>query len=168
MRRRDFIGLLGGAAASLPRVARAQPTVRMRRIGVLEGGSATDADAQSDVKAFEERLQKLGWTPDNVVIDYRWATGDAERARALARELLSMTPDVVLAIGIAPVAALREETHTVPILFARVSDPVGQGFVASLARPGGNVTGFSNFEPAMGANGCKLSKRSPQIPTTWR
>jgi len=150
MKRREFITLLGRAALAWPLAARAQQGERMRRIGVLMGGAASDPDFQSNVKAFEKALRDLGWTSGgNIVIDYRWASGNDALARAFARELLGMSPDLVVAVGLVSIVALRDATHTVPIVFARVSDPVGFGFVASLARPGGNVTGFVNFEPAI-------------------
>jgi putative ABC transport system substrate-binding protein len=150
MRRRQFITLLGGTVLAWPLVARAQQAERVRRVGVLMGGSASDPDFQSSVRAFEDALRDLGWTSgSNIVIDYRWISGDAALARALASELLGMSPDAVLAVGLAPIVALRDATHTVPVVFARVSDPVGLGIVTSLARPAGNVTGFINFEPAI-------------------
>jgi putative ABC transport system substrate-binding protein len=128
-------------------------------------GGAPAPDTQSDMAAFAESLQKFGWSIGrNLIIDYRWAAGDVSRARVFARELLSLAPDVVLATGTGPVVVLREETRTVPIVFARVSDPLGQGFVTSLARPGGNVTGFSNFEFEMGGKWLQILKEvAPNI-----
>jgi putative ABC transport system substrate-binding protein len=151
MKRRDFIAMLGGTIAAWPVSAHAQQGEHMRRIGVLMGYKETDPEVNAILSEFTQGLAGLGWTNGrNLRIDVRWAAGGSARAKAFARELLSMTPDVVLAVGgPAPVVALRDETHTLPIVFARVSDPVGQGLVASLARPGGNVTGFSNFEPEM-------------------
>jgi putative ABC transport system substrate-binding protein len=149
MRRRKFVGLLGGAIA-WPIAASAQQD-RVKRVGVLEGGNPTEPDAEADKAAFEESLQSLGWTLGrNIVVEYHWAGGDADVALAQAKDLLRMSPDVVVTVGLAPTTALHGETHTLPIVFARVSDPVGKGFVANLARPGGNVTGFSNFELTMG------------------
>jgi putative ABC transport system substrate-binding protein len=148
--RREFISALGGASLAWPLAARAQQGDRMQRIGVLMATQESDPETQSWKKAFVQRLEELGWTDGrNVRIDYRWANGDAALSRTLARELLGMAPDVVLAVGVASLSALQQETRTVPIVFARVSNPVERGFVASLAKPGGNVTGFSNFEPAM-------------------
>jgi putative ABC transport system substrate-binding protein len=148
--RRQFISAIGGATVAWPLAARAQQAERVRRVGVLMGGSPNDPDFQSNTRAFEDALRDLGWTSGrNILIDYRWISGDAALARTLASELLGMSPDVVLTVGLAPIVALHDATHTVPVVFARVSDPVGLGIVASLARPGGNVTGFINFEPAI-------------------
>jgi putative ABC transport system substrate-binding protein len=123
----------------------------VRHIGLLRDQQPSDPDAQADFAAFEKAFENLGWTLGrNVIIDYRWSGGNPERARALAKELLKTPPDMVIAVGIAAVLALHNETHSVPIVFARVSDPIGKGLVASLAEPGGNITGFSNFEVAMG------------------
>jgi ABC-type uncharacterized transport system substrate-binding protein len=147
MKRRDFIALLGGAAAAWPLAARAQQPGRMRRIGVLMNAGADDADGQARVIAFVQALQELGWTNGrNARIDIRWGAGDAERYRQYAAELLALAPDVILAPTSAVVAALQRATRTVPIVFVGVIDPVGAGFVASLARPGGNTTGFAAFE----------------------
>jgi putative tryptophan/tyrosine transport system substrate-binding protein len=150
MKRREFIALLGGAVAvSYPGAAHAQD--RMRRVAVSRDTNAGDPDAEADNAAFEKTIQELGWAIGrNITIDYRWSGGNAERARVLASEALKTLPDVIVAIGTASVGALRAETRTVPIVFARVSDPVGQGFVTNLAKPGGNITGFSNFELSMG------------------
>ena len=149
MRRREFITLWGSAAA-WPIAAMAQQD-HVRRLGVLRGANASDPDAQSDVAAFESAFRDLGWALGrNVIIDYRWSGGDAERARALAKELLKTSPDAVIAVGTAAITAFQGQTDTVPIVFARISDPVGKGFVTNLARPRGNITGFSNFEFAMG------------------
>ena len=150
MKRRDFLVLLSGAAATWPHAARTQQD-RVRRVGVLRDAQPSDPDAQSDIAAFENAFQKLGWRlGHNVTVEYHWSGGDPELSRALAKELLKTPPDVIIAVGTAAVSALRNETHTIPIVFARVSDPVGKGLVASLARPGGNITGFSNFELDMG------------------
>ena len=143
MRRREFITLLGGAAAAWPLAARAQQRERMRRIGVLLPAAADDPEAQARVAAFLQGLQQLGWTIGrNVRIDYRWAATNADRIRRHAAELVALAPDVILAAGSPAVAALQQATRTVPIVFASVADPVGAGFVESLARPGGNATGF--------------------------
>jgi putative tryptophan/tyrosine transport system substrate-binding protein len=145
MRRREFIMLLGGAAA-WPLAVRAQQRERMRRIGVLMNLAADDPEGQSRITAFVQGLQQLGWTEGhNVRIDYRWGAGDAEHFRRYAAELVALAPDVIMASG-ATVVALLETTRTVPIVFVNVTDPVGLGVVESLARPGGNATGFTPFE----------------------
>ena len=146
MRRREFIRLLGGTAAAWPFVARAQQTERTRRIGILMS-AADDAEGQARIAALREGLHKLGWTEGrNLGIDARWAAGDAERARTFVAELVQASPDVILANSSPAVAALRQETRAIPIVFAAVIDPLGQGFVENLARPGGNITGFTNME----------------------
>ena len=143
MKRREFITLLGGAAAAWPLAARAQQAERMRRIGVLMPLAADDPESQRRIAAFLQGLQQLGWTDGrNMRIDTRWATGDADRLRRHAAELVALAPDVILASGGTVVAPLLQATRTVPIVFALIVDPVGAGFVASLARPGGNATGF--------------------------
>jgi putative tryptophan/tyrosine transport system substrate-binding protein len=147
MRRRDFITVLGGVAVVWPLAARAQQPERMRRIGMLMSLAADDPESLARLTAFLQRLQELGWTDGrNIRIDYRWAAGDAERSRRYAAELVALAPDVTLAAGSVDLAALQQATRTVPIVFVHVSDPVGAGFVNSLARPGGNTTGFSQFE----------------------
>lgn len=164
MRRREFIRGIAGAIAAWPPVAHAQQQ-RIRRVGALKDSNPSDPDAQADYAAFEDALRNLGWIVGrNLIVDYRWSGGDAEQARALAKELVATTPDVIIAVGSAPLRALREQTHTIPVLFARVSDPLGLGFVANLARPGGNITGFSNFELAMGGKWLEVLKEiAPQI-----
>jgi len=145
--RRRFITLLGGAAFAWPPAARAQQPERMRRIGVLMAQAADDPEYQNRVAAFLQGLEQLGWTDGrNVRIDYRWGAGDAGRIRRYAGELVALAPDVILATGTSTVAPLQQATHTVPIVFVNVVDPVGAGFVASLAQPGGNATGFTLFE----------------------
>ena len=147
MRRREFITLVGGAAAAWPLAARAQQLDRMRRVGVLLPFTADDQEGQARLMAFAQRLQQLGWTVGtNLRIDARWGAGDAERIRKYAAELLALTPDVVVANGGPEVSALRQTTRTVPIVFANTADPVGQGFVASLSRPGGTITGFTPLD----------------------
>src|SRR5262245_13721828 len=145
MKRRQFITLLGGAAAcAWPLAARAQQPERVRRIGVLMNLASDDAEGQARLAAFHQALQQLGWSDGrNVRIDYRWAAGDAGRFHTYAEELLALGPDVILASATPSVQALQQATRTVPIVFAIVADPVGAGFVDSLARPGGNVTGFT-------------------------
>src|SRR5712691_11365580 len=137
MKRRRFITLLGGATVALPLAARAQQGARIRRIGVLMSLAADDAESQARHAAFLQGLQEWGWTVGrNVQIDYRWAAGDADRMRKYAAELVALAPDVILATGTPVTAALQQATHTVPIVFAQVPDPVAKGFVASLAQPG--------------------------------
>jgi len=148
MRRREFITLLSGATVAWPLAARGQQPERMRRIGVLTSGAdADDPDGRARSAAFLQGLQQLGWTDGrNIRIDYRWGAGDADNMRKYAAELVSLVPDVILASGTATVAPLLQETRTVPIVFVQVADPVGAGFVDSLAKPGGNATGFVLFE----------------------
>jgi ABC-type uncharacterized transport system substrate-binding protein len=164
LNRREFITLLGGAAA-WPFAARAQQGERVRRIGVLMPYAENDAEAQARVAAFREGLQKLGWTEGrHVRIDYRWAGDDADRLRGYAAELVGMTPDVILAGPQTAMSALYRETRTIPIVFAQVGDPVGQGFVASLARPGANITGFVSLEYAIGVKWLELLKQiAPRV-----
>ena len=165
MRRRDFITLLGGAAAAWPLAARAQQGKRMRRIGVLTNLAENDPEERRRMAAFLQALQKLGWRDgDNVRIDYRGALGKADNARRYAAELVALAPDVILASGSVSTGALFEATSTVPIVFAHVPDPVGAGFVESLTRPGGNVTGFSPFEYAMSGKWLELLKEiAPRV-----
>src|SRR6516225_8737108 len=146
-KRRAFITLLGGAAAAWPLAARAQQRERMRLIGVLMNLAERDPEGQARIAAFREGLGKLGWTEGREVqIEYRWFAGDPERARGYAAELVRLKPDVIFASATSSLAVLQRETRSVPIVFAQVADPVGSGFVASLARPGGNITGFALFE----------------------
>ena len=161
MRRRDFIRGLGGAAATWPLAVRAQQDERVRRIGVLVASPADDAESQARVAAFKEGLAQLGWTEGrNVRIDTRWATTNADDLRKHAAELAASTPDVLVgASGTTTVAALLQATRTVPIVFAIVVDPVGAGFVASLARPGGNATGFLMFEYGLSGKWLELLKQ---------
>ena len=159
MRRREFITLIGGAAAGWPLAARAQQRERMRRIGVLMTLAADDPEGQARLTAFVQGLQELGWTDGrNVQIDYRWPAGDAERIRRYAAELAALAPDIILAGGGAVVPSLLQATRTIPIVFTQTPDPVGAGFVESLARPGGNVTGFTGFEYGIGAKWLELLK----------
>ena len=144
MRRREFIKLVGGAAATWPFAALAQQSERMRRIGVLMHTAADDAEGQTRLAAFLQGLQETGWAVGrNVHIDTRWASANADRFHSQAVDLLALTPDVVFASTSQSVAALQKATSTVPIVFAGATDPVAQGFVDSIARPGGNITGFS-------------------------
>jgi len=147
--RREFITLLGGAAA-WPLAARAQQGERVRRIGMLLGIAENDLEAQSRIAAFRKGLRDLGWVEGrNVHIDYRFAAGDANRIKAYVAELVTLAPDVFLANSTPVVAALRQATTSIPIVFAVVNDPVGQGFISSLAHPGGNITGFTFIEFTM-------------------
>jgi putative tryptophan/tyrosine transport system substrate-binding protein len=146
LRRREFITLLGGAAAVWPLAARAQQPERMRRIGVLMG-LTNDAEGQARIRALLRGLQALGWAVGhNLRIEYRWAGGDADLMRAYAKELVAMTPDVILASGTPASTALNRETRSIPVVFVQVTDPVGSGFVESFAKAGGNMTGFTNYE----------------------
>jgi len=159
MKRRAFITLICGAAAAWPLAARAQQTDRVRRIGVLMSTAADDAEGQARLRAFVQGLQELGWTVGrNVRIDIRWAAGDAERYRRYAAELVALAPDAILAGGGAVVPSLLQATRTVPIVFTQTPDPVGAGFVNSLARPGGNVTGFTTYEYGISAKWLELLK----------
>jgi len=145
--RRKIIAALSGAAISWPIAARAQQPERMHRIGVLMNFEAGEPEGQARELAFAQGLQKFGWTEgDNVQIDTRWAADDADRDRRYSAELVALAPEVILASASPSVVALQRITRDVPIVFANVIDPVGAGFVASLARPGGNTTGFSAFE----------------------
>jgi putative ABC transport system substrate-binding protein len=147
IKRREFITLLGGAAVAWPFAAHAQQSERMRRIGVLVPLAAEDTEGQARIAAFLKGLAQLGWTDGhNVQIDIRWAGADMERIRTYAAELVALTPDVILAVGGTVTGPLQQATRTVPIVFTQTPDPVGAGWVASLARPGGNATGFTLFE----------------------
>jgi putative ABC transport system substrate-binding protein len=158
MRRREFITLLGGAAA-WPHLARAQQPDRMRRIGVLIGAT-DDQETQARLAAFRQALQQLGWTDGrNVRIDTRWGVANADDIRKYAAELVALAPDVILAAGNAPVERLIQATRTVPIVFAIVLDPVGSGIVDSLSQPGGNATGFMQFEYSLTAKWLELLKQ---------
>jgi putative tryptophan/tyrosine transport system substrate-binding protein len=164
MKRREFISLLGGAAVTWPLVAGAQQLERMRRIGVLMGLVASDPEAQSRVAAFENGLRELGWVKGhNLSIEYRWA-GDGNVLRDHAAELLAIAPDLILANSTPVTAALQEQSRTVPIVFTQVSDPVGQGLVPNLARPGGNLTGFTSFEFSIGTKWLEALKQvAPRV-----
>ncbi len=159
--RREFITLVGGAATAWPLAARAQQPDRVRRIGVLSGGSAADdPDGQAQIAAFLQGLQQLGWSDGrNVRIDTRWAAGDANLIRNYAAELIALAPDVILAAGSATLGPLLQVTRTVPIVFTTILDPVGAGFVDSLARPGGNATGFIAFEYGLSGKWLELLKQ---------
>jgi len=159
MQRRAFITLLAGAAVARPLAARAQQTKQMRRIGVLMVIGANDPEGQARLAAFAQGLQQLDWTVgQNVQIDYRWASVNAEELRKYAAELVALKPDVILAHSSSAVEPLLQATRAVPIVFTNVADPVGAGYVDSLARPGGNATGFTVFEYAMGGKWLELLK----------
>jgi putative tryptophan/tyrosine transport system substrate-binding protein len=158
MRRREFIICLGTAAAAWPRSAHAQQPDRVRRVGVLMG-IADDLEGQARIAVFRQALQALGWSEGrNVQFIYRWSGGDVRHARQFAKELVYLRSDVILANSTPIAAALRETTRTTPTVFVQVSDPVTAGVVQSLARPGGNLTGFTNFEPSMASKWLELVK----------
>jgi putative tryptophan/tyrosine transport system substrate-binding protein len=158
MNRREFIPILG-AATAWPLAARAQQPDRMRRIGVLMNSTATDATWQSYHAAFVQGLRQLGWIEgQNLRIDTRWSAGDAALARIYAAQLIGMTPDVILASSTTNLTVIQQATSTVPVVFIQVSDPVAQGFVANVTRPGGNLTGFSQYEFSIGNKWLDLLK----------
>src|SRR3984893_16343628 len=165
MRRREFITLLGGAVIALPLAARGQQRERMRRIGVLESLNESDPQQRFLTAAFVGGLQKLGWRAGaNVMIDYRWGGGDSDRIRLYAAELTGLQPDVILSAGPLPLLALKRATRIIPIVFTNVYDPLGSGFVASLTRPGGNITGFTLGEFSMGGKILEMLKEvAPQV-----
>jgi putative ABC transport system substrate-binding protein len=166
MKRREFITLVGGAAAAWPVAARAQQTTsRVRRIGVLMNPAEGDPAGQARAMALEQGLAKLGWTVGrNVRIDYRWGAVDAEKVRAAVAELLALAPDVVLATTSRGVATLQQATRTVPIIFVSIIEPAAQGFVQSLAHPGGNITGLTNMDATVGAKWLALLKEvAPRV-----
>jgi putative tryptophan/tyrosine transport system substrate-binding protein len=163
--RRQFITLLGGAAAVWPLAARAQQRERVRRVGVLMPFTADDPEGQARLLAFAQGLQQTGWAVgSNLRIDARWAAGDAEHNRKDAAELLALAPDVIVANSSPELRSLLQATHDLPIVFANVPDPVGLGFVASLPRPGGNVTGFTSFEFGQSAKWLELLREiAPRV-----
>src|ERR1700756_4331110 len=165
MRRREFISLAGGIAVTWPLVAHAQQPERMRRLGVLSSLAETDVEAQAWDAAFRKRLVELGWIEGrNVRIDYRWAAGSVDRMRLFARELVHLNPDALVTVSTPATAALQAETRTIPIVFAWVSDPIGSGFVSSLAHPGGNITGFLNIEASVVGKWLTLMREiAPQV-----
>jgi len=164
--RRRFLATLGASAVAWPLAARAQQPERMRRVGVLLAPLESDADAQRiRMSALRDGLEKLGWNDGrNVRIDIRWGGGDPERLRAYAVELVGSSPDVIVAAATPALEPLKQATQTIPIVFAQVSDPVRAGFVASLARPGGNITGFALYEYAIVVKWLELLKQlAPSI-----
>jgi putative ABC transport system substrate-binding protein len=165
MKRREFITLLGGAAVAWPLVARAQQPDRVRRVGVLMNLAVGDPEGEARIAAFVQALQRLGWSEGrNLRIDYRWAADDAGAFHRYAEELLALAPDVILAAATPSVQALQQATRTVPIVFAIVADPVGAGIIDSLARPGGNTTGFTPFEYGISGKWLELLKEiAPRV-----
>jgi putative tryptophan/tyrosine transport system substrate-binding protein len=165
MKRREFITLIGGAAVAWPFAALTQQHERMRRIGVLMPFVAGDPEAQVRSTVFAQTLQELGWTVGrNLQIDYRFAGGEADRVRHYAAELVALAPDVIMTVGSITVAPMQQATRTIPIVFTNLADPVGAGIVQSLARPGGNATGFTNFEYSMSGKWVELLKQiAPHI-----
>ena len=165
LRRRQFITVLGGAAVAWPIVAGAQQPERMRRIDVLMAYAESDPEGQALVAAFREGLQKLGWTESrNVRIETRWATADLELMQRFATEIVALQPDLILTQNTPTTAAMLQQTRSIPIIFATGSDPVGSGFVASFARPGGNVTGFIDMEASLASKWLGLLKEiAPRV-----
>ena len=165
MRRREFITLLGGAAAAWPLIAHAQQTDRVRRIGVLMPFTANDPEEQARSVVFEQSLQQLGWTVGrDLQISYRSSGGEAASIRRYAAELVALAPDVIMTVGSVTLGPVQQATRTIPIVFVNVADPVGAGFVDSLARPGGNTTGFTNFEYSMSGKWVELLKQiAPRV-----
>jgi putative ABC transport system substrate-binding protein len=165
MRRREFITLLGSVAASWPLCAWAQQPEQMRRIGVLQTGNESDPETQRRIAIFVQGLQKLGWREGtNLMIDYRFAADDSERVRLYIAELVGLKPDLIWTSGGLPLLSLKRATRTIPIVFTLVYDPVGSGYVASLAQPGGNITGFTLGEFSMGGKMLEVLKEvAPQV-----
>jgi putative ABC transport system substrate-binding protein len=163
MRRREFIALIGGATAAWPLAARAQQGGRMRRLGILMAGAESDPQYQADLAVFREGLQKLG---QNIQVEVRWAGFDADTMRRYAKELIALQPDLILSNDTPTTATLLQQTRTVPIVFATVADPVGSGFVASFARPGGNTTGFAVYEASLGGKWLEVLKET--VPNVSR
>ena len=164
MRRREFIISIGGTAIAWPLAVRARQSERVRRIGVLSGG-ADDAEGQARAASLRQGFSELGWTEGrNIHIDYRWSGGGVSRAKVNAAELVSQKPDVIIANTTLSLAAVRNETSTIPIVFVAIGDPIAQGFVSSLANPGGNITGFTSFEFAISAKWLELIKEiAPEL-----
>jgi putative ABC transport system substrate-binding protein len=161
MRRREFLGVAGGASIAWPFAPQAQQAGRMRHVGALMPGAEGDPDEHARLQVFQKTLGELGWTVgQNVRIQIRQAGGRADRFQSYAAELVAASPDVLVADATPSTAALQRETRIIPIVFVRVTDPLGQGFVSDVARPGGNITGFSNYEPAMGGKWLDLLKEA--------
>ena len=160
MKRRDFIAFLGGVAAAWPLAVRAQQPERVRHIGMLNTLGSDDPEAQARIAVFEQTLQQLGWVVGrNLKIEIRQIGADVDRVRSYAAELVALAPDVIFTIGSVATAPLQQATRTIPIVFVNVPDPVGAGFVQSMAHPGGNITGFSNFEYSMSGKWAELLKQ---------
>jgi len=160
MERREFITLLGAVAAVWPIATGAQQSDRMWRLGVLMAVAESDADARKGISILQERLQKLGWKDgDNFHIDYRWGNGDPDRIQDLAKELVDLHPDVLVGHSTPSAKGLLKQTHTIPIVFLTVTDPLGQGLVSSLSHPGGNITGFAVFEVSLGTKWLEILKQ---------
>jgi len=167
MRRREFISLVGSAAAAWPLTSRAEQAARVRLIGVLMAYTEKDPVSQSMFTAFRGAIAKLGWTEgSNLRIELRWTAGEADRLRTLPKELVDLRPDAILAQGTAATGALSRETRTIPIVFVNVADPMGSGFITSLARPGGNITGFTVDNSTQGGKWVELLKQI--APRTMR
>jgi len=163
MRRREFLGVLG-AATVWPQGINAQQAERVRRVGVLMILSESDPDARPRVKGFEQGLQQAGWGKERLHLDYRWAGGDLNRIRTYAAEIVNLAPDVIVANTTPVLEVFHKQTTTIPIVFVQVADPIGEGFVESLSRPGGNITGFTNFEFPMGSKWVELLREiAPSI-----
>src|SRR5215510_10799846 len=166
MRRRDFIKVIGGAAATWPVAAKAQQSGRTRRIGVLMAHAESDPEFHAYLAAFREGLQKVGWTEGrNVHVEFRWgALDDAEARQRAAKELIDLQPEIILSQNTPPTASMLQQTRTIPVVFVIVADPVGSGFVESLARPGGNATGFTVMEPTISGKWVELLKEiAPRV-----
>jgi ABC-type uncharacterized transport system substrate-binding protein len=163
--RRNFMAVLGAAAAAWPLAARAQQPDRIRRVGVLMAYAESDTEGQAFVAEFQKGLQKLGWAEGrNIQLDYRWAALDADLTQRFAKELAALQPDLIFSHNTPTTAAVLQQTRTIPVIFAIVADPVGSGFVESLPRPGGNVTGFINLEPTMAGKWLELLKEvAPRV-----
>jgi putative tryptophan/tyrosine transport system substrate-binding protein len=160
LERRKFITLLAGTATAWPLAAHAQQPERMRRVGVLTGLAADDVQQHAELAALTQELQKLGWSASrNLHIDYRAGASDADQTWTSAKELVELQPDVIVAHATSAVSALAQQTRTIPIVFVLVSDPVGNGFVENWTKPGGNITGFTDFEPPMAGKWLELLKQ---------
>jgi putative ABC transport system substrate-binding protein len=159
VRRREFIKIVAGSAAAWPLAARAQPTGPVRLIGVLMDYAESDPVSEALIAVFRDELAKLGWKEGgNLRIEVRWSAGSADRVRTFAKELVNLRPDAILGRGTPETIALARETRTIPIVFAAASDPIGNGFVASLTHPGGNISGFTNVESTVGGKWVGLLK----------
>ena len=160
MRRRDFLGIVSGAAIALPRAVQAQQPERVRYIGMINTLGSEDPETQARIAVFEQALEQLGWVVGrNLKIEIRQIGGDIDHGRRDAAELVALAPDVIVAIGSVAIAPLQQATRTIPLVFVNAPDPVGAGFVQSMAKPGGNITGFSNFEYSMSGKWADLLKQ---------